>query len=77
MTQQLSTNVRGFILYLKNGNEYTLDVSSGEKLEALLANSELPKFIRVKADGAIATISVSMIAELKRDVTVVTFKADW
>ena len=77
MTQQFSTEVVGFLLMLKNGNEYQLDNSSGEKLEQLLGQSELPKFIRVKADGAIATISITMIAELKRDIKEVTYKADW
>lgn len=77
MTRQLSTEVIGFVLQLKSGNEYRLDSSSGEKLEMLLCGKELPKFIRVKADGAIATISVAMIAELKRDIRNITYKADW
>lgn len=77
MTQQLSTEVIGFVLSLKNGSQYKLDNSSGEKLEQLLCQAEAPKFIRVKADGSIATISVSMIAELRRDVSATTYKADW
>ena len=67
MQQPLSTELAGFILTLKNGKEYALDSSSGLKLEELLAISELPKFIRVKCDGSVATISVTMIAELTRD----------
>jgi len=77
MEQRLSTRVVGFILVLKNGNTYELDNSSGEKLEQLLSNKELPQFIRVKADEQNTTISISMIAELKRDVSTVTYKADW
>jgi hypothetical protein len=77
MTQQLSTELVGFNLTLKNGKEYKLDNASGEKLEIILAKAELPKFIRIKADGSIATISVSMVAELTRDIKIVKYTADF
>lgn len=77
MTQQLSTEVIGFVLKIKNGSEYKLSLDSGQKLEDLLVKGEPPKFVRVKCDGYISTISVSMIAELTRDINVTRYKADW
>jgi hypothetical protein len=75
--QELSTEIIGFVLILKNGNEYRLSSSSGEKLEQILVSKEMPKFIRIKADELLATISVSMIAELKRDVVTKIYRGEF
>jgi hypothetical protein len=75
--QELSTEIIGFVLILKNGNEYRLSSSSGKKLEQILVSKEMPKFIRIKADELLATISVSMIAELKRDVVTKIYRGEF
>jgi hypothetical protein len=75
--QELSTEIIGFVLILKNGNEYRLSSNSGEKLEQILVSKEMPKFIRIKADDLLATISVSMIAELKRDVVTKIYRGEF